>query len=191
VETAARLVRERGDSKFTTEELAAAADIGQASLFYYFKGGRQEIETALALRDNWELLERVAAAGRDAGDGTASLVSLVRVMQSWFEEAPEARFDVFLTMMKGPWPQELLAEHVEVINRSYDAIEAKLVADREAGRLHSSITDVRRYIMLTFSLAVGQIAQASMIEASGGDSIHARTALFDDLVALIERGTRA
>jgi AcrR family transcriptional regulator len=187
IEIAAGLA-EQGE--WTTEALAEAADVSQASLFYYFKGGRSEIETALALHENWLLLDRIEQAVAKAEDGTSALVAIVRCMQEVFEEDPERMFAAFDRMMKGPWPEELIKDHVAKINATYDAPEAKLRDDVEAGRLRPEVKDLRRYIMLVFSLGVGQIVQASMITASGGSSLHASRALFDDLVALVERGTR-
>lgn len=191
VDAAAALARDRGGASYTTEELAAACDVSHASLFYYFKGGRQEIETALALRHVWALFERIQEEAGAAPDGVASLVAMVRSLESAVADDEEGVLGAFARMMQGPWPEELVAEHVAVINETYDVVEERLAADRAAGRLSDDVDDLRRYTMMVTALALGQAWQLVMIKASGGTTVHARARLFDDLVGLIERGTRA
>ena len=191
IEIAAGLVDEHGEANWTTEALAEAADISQASLFYYFRGGRSEIETALALHQNWQLLERIEEAFATIEDGTDALVAILRSMQEMHEDDPVRLIAAFNRMTKGPWPSELIADHIQKVNGTYDVCEALLRADVAIGHANGEISDLRRYIMMVFAAGLGLIMHSSMISASGGDSAHDLGALFDDLADLIVRGTRA
>jgi AcrR family transcriptional regulator len=190
VAAAQRLIDARGNAEFTTEELAEEADIGQASVFYYFKGGRSEIDAAIAIRRQWEVQREWLDAVADAPDGISALVTLVRTIEAQQERDPDITFQTVDAMMRGPWPQELLEEHVGEVNRLYDLMEEKLTIDRESGALSDEVRDLRRHTQLVVAQSIGVVVHASMIRAAGGQSKHAVSALFDDLVGVIERAAR-
>lgn len=176
--------------EFTTEGLAEAVGIGQASLFYYFRGGRAEIEAALALRHQWALQEEWIRAVEAAPDGVEALCALLDTLRLQFERDPEVLGAVLEGQLKGAWPAELRAEHIDRINALYDLVEVRLIADRVAGRLHPDVVDPRRYCRMIVGAGLGEVLHASVIARAGGRPKHALRDAMGELVALVRRGTR-
>ena len=182
---------ERLGGQFTTEALAEAAGIGQASLFYYFRGGRTEIEAALAVRYHWALVDEWVAAARGACDGTEALAAVLDAMVTAFDRDPELLGRALEGQFKGPWPEELRREHVVRVNALYDVVEERLVEERAAGRLHPEVTDPRRYCRMLVGAGLGEVMHASVIWRVGGRPKHTLRDAMDELIALVRRGTRS
>ena len=189
IEAAHRLTEAEGG--FTADTLAAAADVSRASIFYYFEGGREEIDVALALREYWAWLDELPTVVRGATTGGEALGRILRRAAARWRDDPDGTFGVLQRMSASAWPEELLEEHIERQNAAFGVAEPFLQADREAGRLSPEIEDIRRYIMLCYCLPVGPFFQDQSIRNTGGSSLHATADMLEDLARLVERGTQS
>lgn len=179
------LAADTGD--FVVAEVAQALGVSQASIFYYFPGGKDEV-TVLAL---WELicqeLDRVTEEVARAESGVDALSTLVRARVQGYLEAPRAGGDSLRLVASGTLPPERLEEFIQRINRLFDAVEARVQPDVTAGLLVVDMP-VRRLAMLVNHLCTGLLLADSLRRSAGGGSLHGIEDLGEDLVQLVRRG---
>lgn len=185
------LIAEHGPRGFTTIQLAEVLGVSHGSLFYYFDGGRDELLAMVAVRQFRDDAADIAAAVRRAPTGAQALVTLVRERVDRYLADPERVGFQLEAMSRGPLPDWLLERLYPAINGVFDAAEERLVEDREAGRLASEVTDVRRWTMTVHHMVSGLLQGDRLRRKLGGSSRHELRDMADDLCALVRRGTSA
>jgi AcrR family transcriptional regulator len=132
IEAAMRLIRQRGLRATSMEQIAEAAGISSATIYWYFAGKDQ---LAMAMADRCSPLEdvrRVLARGAD-GDPADDLRALVRLMLQIISE----RFEVVQACMGESWASPQVAAHVlqRVALPVWETLGAYFEAHVAAGRL--------------------------------------------------------
>lgn len=188
VAAAEEVASARGLDGFTAEDVARALSISTPSVFYYFAGGLSELRAAVALRRVHARYDAVAPEMASASSGAEALIAFARGLVRSYQEDVDGFGKDIEVMLRGSWDPALVAMHVEKLNALFTLVEERLLADRQRGRLHEDVEDLRRLAMLMNQLVLGLVVGDQLRRKVGGSSKHALTALTDDLCALVERG---
>lgn len=190
LEAAGRVLVEGGLEGFTAGAVAAAAGCSKPALFYYFDS-LEEIAAALAESRFRREIDALCGAIDEADTGIAALSSLVRAyVAHHVRDLP--MFSVLQVWGRSAGVQERLLERevvpaAAVVN---DRLEALLLRDRRAGRLHPDVHP-RRLANLAYTTAHGIVSMVSAVRGMGGDTRFSPSELCDEACATLERAARA
>lgn len=188
--SARRVLRRTGLEGFTMSALADEADLSKPSLFYYFDS-KEQIMAALAgalLEAESDVLLR---AVEGAESGIEALVALLRAHVAHHRE------DLTSFAMLSTWAQSAGAQR-ELLERDVypasavvnDALAARLVADRELGRLHPDVHP-RRLANVAFLVGHGLLQLMASLGAIGGHTRFSSDELLDEACAALRRAALA
>ena len=190
LEAAGELLRREGVAGFTIAAVAREADVSKPAVYYYF-ADRQALVSALARqvfdREIAHCLGVIAAAP----DGLSAMAAHLKARVALYADDLDGYRLVFL------WPQvfgvdrALLTEHVlPEADRVTSALEARLLEDRAAGRLHPDVHP-RKLLNVEFATTQGILNMVSSMEMMGDNTRFTALALAEEAAASLVRGARA
>lgn len=183
---ARRVLAGQGIGALTIGAVAAEADVSKPAVYYYFTS-REDVLGSLAA----EIIEQeVAALERaidGADDGVEALAALVRARVDRYESDLDAFRIAYVWPQLVELPPALLRERILPLSaRVNDRLEARLAADRRAGRLHGSLHP-RRLANLAWITAHGLLSLVASLETAGGATAASVAQLRDEACALLRR----
>lgn len=190
LEAAREVLRREGVAGFTIAGVARAADVSKPSVYYYF-ADREALTSALAA----EVFAREEALAHEviaaAPGGLRALYDHVLARTRFYAEDLDAYRLVCL------WPQivgvdrELLLETVlPAASRINGALEARLLEERAAGRLHPEVHP-RLLVNAAVSASQGVLSIVSGMALMGDNTKFTALAMAGEAAAGLVRGATA
>lgn len=184
---ARRVILGKGLSGFTLTAVSRELQLTKAALYHYF-ASKDELVFELVYRD----LDRHASAVGDAIDQTSSgvdaLEALIRTAADYYvTRKDELRLAYMVPQVGAAGGMNVDPDHLARIRpfneRMYGAVEGKVRADQDAGRVPADV-DGRRLAFVAHTAVMGLLMVEGMIEvADSSPLIHGHAAMVDDLVA--------
>lgn len=174
---------------FTMDKVAAGADVSKPALYYYFRS-KEALIGALAvevLRVETETLGRVIV---DADSGLEALAASVRAKIELYRRDPDAFRILYLwAPMLGVGEGVRRSEMLPLQEVVTHALEAKLIRDRELGRIDRA-ADPHRLAMIAWTSAQGIL---SLVLGAGDPeaSPHSLDELCEEACRILLRATAA
>ena len=180
LDVAEALFMDRGYSAITLRDIADELGIKQASLYYHFPGGKEQIFVAMAERLFERHREGLEAALEDAG---TDLNAQLHAVSGWFSSQPPVKI---LAMFHADIPA-LNREHVQRLQEMardamYLPLRKAFVAAQERGEIRPAHPDLLAgsFLWLMDGLSYGQTR-------IGAPS---REVMADDLISILMDGLR-
>lgn len=184
------LLEARG-TDFSVQELADGLGMSQASVFYYFPGGKDELLVEAAWSWFHESHEEVARACRAAATGLDALEALVRVRFDQFMRNPDRHAFVLEAVLRVPLTQTPRAEEFyETVNGVFDIVAGRLAEDQERGLVRADIDPRVRVHSANMQVSGFLMVQHTRIRAHGA-SKHSMETLCEDLCRQLRDSTAA
>lgn len=188
LDAARQVLAEHGAEALTIAAVAEAADVSPPSLYYYYSD-KDALNDALIADAVEEEVEMALAAIDGITDGVEALEAYLRARVAFYLERPAAYELFFSTMIQGA-STELLAEVVYPASRRInERLEALLVADQQAGRVHPEVS-ARKLTNIAFCTAGGILELALGMARAGGALRFSVDELVDEACAHLRRGCR-
>jgi AcrR family transcriptional regulator len=179
LDVAEALFMDRGYSAITLRDIADELGIKQASLYYHFPAGKEQIFVAMAERLFGRHREGLEAALADAGD----LRTQLRAVANWFSSQPPVKI---LGMFHADIPA-LSREHVQHLelmarNAMYLPLREAFVAAQARREIRPTHPDLLAgsFLWLMDGLSYGQTRLGAP----------AREVMADDLISVLMDGLR-
>lgn len=184
---AARTLLDRaGIEALTIAAVAEAAEVSKPAVYYYFRS-REEVLGHLAADLLEGEVEAILAAIDRAPSGVEALAALVRTKVDRYARDLDAFRVAYVYPQLVRLPPALVRERVLPLSwRVNDVLEARLRADRAAGRLAPGLHP-RRLANLAWIAAHGILSLAAAMEAAGSSTAASVRQLRDEAVALVRR----
>jgi AcrR family transcriptional regulator len=170
---------DRGYSAITLRDIADELGIKQASLYYHFPGGKEQIFVAMAER----VFERHREGLETALAGPDELRAQLRAVASWFSSQPPVKI---LGMFHADIPA-LSRDHVRHLesmarNAMYLPLRGAFVAAQERGEIRPTHPDLLAgsFLWLMDGLSYGQTRLGAP----------SREVMADDLISVLMDGLR-
>lgn len=169
LEAAREVVLERGLAAFTLDDVASRLGLTKAALYYYFRS-KDELAFELYLDEWTRAAEEVHDAVADTDDGAGALEALVKTYFDHYRDRPELFLLTHAEIARADNPRLVGPEQLERIRplneRFYGEVEAKLQADRSAGRTEGP-ENPRRLAFVAHLATIGLLTFKTMVEAVG------------------------
>jgi AcrR family transcriptional regulator len=179
LDVAEALFMDRGYSAITLRDIADELGIKQASLYYHFPGGKEQIFVAMAER----VFERHREGLETALAGPDELRAQLRAVASWFSSQPPVKI---LGMFHADIPA-LSRDHVRHLesmarNAMYLPLRGAFVAAQERGEIRPTHPDLLAgsFLWLMDGLSYGQTRLGAP----------SREVMADDLISVLMDGLR-
>ena len=187
IEATRAVVLRDGIPAFTVEAVAEQAGVSKPSVYYYFDGKDaliRELVYVLAAEEQEVLMAAVTAAA----EGPALLGGFVGAYVDHHRQS----LDLFKVQYL--WSQVIgfgVGDGDAEVNRGmialYDAMEARLRRDQEAGLLRAT-THPRRLAVATWMAAQGVVHTLALLDSGGTELTHDPRQIVDELVGALTAG---
>ncbi len=169
LDAARTLLVERGIEHFTIAAVASVAGVSKSAVYYYFES-KEELVGGLAVAALKKEVELLRAAIARAPTGVEALVALLHTYVDHYTSDLDAFRVVYV------WPQvigiekRLLESEIYPLSWSVnEALEAKLNADRAAGKLDPA-ANPRKLANVAWTTAHGLVSLVSGVQSVGGET---------------------